>query len=189
MKLKLIVLLVLSSMQMYGSAEDKIVDAIRSSDPRTLRQLLLPGFRIGKDEKKRYQELAKGITNKTYADQYSYSVSDLGRFMKAGLKCAGAAFLFMQAKPDEVKNEGTEYVSTVFPNFFSGYDKIFRHKVNRGILGFLGVWFAYSGLVDIGRVAGKKQSHDEHINALAVETIINRIPVCDTNSSGPTYLL
>lgn len=91
MKVKIVALLMACHLLYYpyilSDSEDRIVDAIESSDPDALRDLLIPGFLIRLEDKKRYVNLAQERTNATHAQLNKFKGTDL-------LHCAeGAAYL------------------------------------------------------------------------------------------------
>ncbi len=71
--------------------EDKLMLAIEASNPVEVRKFVIPGYFIQADQKSRYRERAREVSNQTYIELNSYGLSDLAKIVSGFVKCSAAA--------------------------------------------------------------------------------------------------
>lgn len=188
----------------FCDAEDKIVDAIEASDPDILRGLIIPGFLIRLEDKKRYATLAHSVTNRTHTELQRLCFSDLYRTAKGMLYLvAGGVFGFLAAGNVADKSvwnalfnnaqgrikiifeadggEARELAGAAQPEKKSFISK---ERV-AGVLGALSLFFVGKSVGLFHDVLTKKSRLEKHNNALTVEAIILRLPAFDNGCFIP----
>lgn len=180
MKLYLLLILVtIISKPLFATDLHAIMKAIQASDPVALRYLLIAGFSIKTEEKKKFLVQAQQITNRTYTHLHKNSVSDLFRFIRGGLKMTGGlataytGYNFYKGYWDKSTfNENHALVSYEMNND--------EKKVACACLGLISSYLLYKGSQEWMDILSKQQRFVHHRAALAVEAIIHRLPTCDT---------
>lgn len=203
-------ILVLSHSLSFCTSGDKVVDAISASDPEMLRDLIIPGFLIRLEDKKRYVSLAQEITNTTHAQMHKFRASDIFNTVK-GFSYLGLSTVFAYmgfdywasnrswsrlfslgniklavqtqraARAERAARAGTDVDADEEIN-------LVNEKIVVPILGALGVYFAGKGLGTFHAILTKQKSVDIHNNALTVEAIIQRLPAFDNGCFVPGSL-
>lgn len=157
-----------------------IEDAIKTSNPAALRHVLISGFTIHSDEKKRYLALAHDITNKTYADLHQNSIADVGRFIRGSLKMVGgAAALYTGYQFYKGYWDRATYVEQDHGGLGLAEYQIEDPQARGAVyvlLGFVSSYLGYKGLEDWGGILSKRYRFAKHCSALAVEAIVQRLP-------------
>lgn len=186
MNIKYIVVMMLLLPKGLVAQEDKIIEAIKNSDPRSLGQLLMPGFYIGREDKKRYLELAKEVTNKTYTEQYHASMGDFVRHgLNAGIKGGLAYTIYESIKNVSYRDSEKKITLTHLKGMLNWNDD---GLIKPALLAVVAIGLGLSALSHIKKFLSKRESYKRHRNALAVEAIISRLPACENGYSGPTFL-
>lgn len=188
MNIRYSILIALLSFPLYG-IEDKMIDTLKRIDTDNLNRLLIPGFFIGKDELKRYLDVAKEMTNRTHQELHSYSGWDIIRFGKGlgqialGGASLAAAYLYYKGHWD---------ISLWAPagdklRKIKGQDLTDAHQ--RGaVYGILGLfsWYMFTDAMEqFSAIIDKKDRLDNHRRALQNEAVIQRIPVIDSICALP----
>lgn len=175
-------LIVLMSVPIYA-LEDKMIDSLQRIDTDNLNKLLIPGFFIRAEEKKRYLDVAKEMTNRTHQELHSYSGWDIVRLGK-GLSqlalsgaSAAAAYLYYKKHWDI----SLWSVHPGQPRRIQGQDltDIYQRSAVYGVLGFLSWYMLCDSLEQFSAIIDKKDRLDNHRRALQNEAVIQRIPVID----------
>lgn len=188
MNILYIILIALLSFPLSG-IEDKMIDTLKRIDTDDLNRLLIPGFFIGKEELKRYLDVAKEMTNRTHQQLHSYSGWDIIRFGKglgeialAGVSLT-AAYLYYKEHWDI--SRWTPDVDKI--RIIKGQDLTDAHQ--RGaVYGILGLftWYLFTDAMEqFSAIINKKDRLDNHRRALQNEAVIQRIPVIDAICSLP----
>ncbi len=177
-----------------NDTQDLIIEALKNSDPEALRQLLMPGFYIHSDQKKKYYAYAQEVTNRSYADLSSHSASDVPSIVFGTAKLAIAAlfgylgYRYYYGRMDVSSfGEAPNYIPE--SNRYFSMDTPADRPYRTGVLvalASLAAYFGYNGLEEFSSVLSKYPRLVRHHDALAVEAIISRIPSCDTGSCLPT---
>lgn len=183
-------------------SEDKIVEAIEASDPDALRGLIIPGFLIRLEDKKRYVALAHSVTNRTHAELQKFSLSDVARSAKglfylglggtfgllggefftgwkADIPLPGQGTIKIELVPNEGAPKQVVGDANAHKKFLIGKQSIV------GTFGALGVYFTGKSLGLFHDVLTKKSRLTTHNNALTVEAIILRLPAFDNGCFIP----
>ncbi len=176
-------------------AEDRIMAAILASDPVAASHFLMPGFFVRADQKKEYLFKAQEMTNQTYMELNEFGLSDIARLLIGLTKCALGASALWYAAPKLSSwysaKEGGDAPPTVggaaaavapalpaepkVDKFSLEGLKGVRTKIGSALCG---AYVALRGLKDLKTLGTRSQRYINHHNALAVEAIIQRLPVC-----------
>ncbi len=196
MKMKLLAALLLSSVMVQANNTDKMVEAIRRVDPDYLNQLLIPGFFIRPEEKTRYLAKAQEMTNRTFNELQSFSLGDCIRFVSGSVKsglgalCVGLAYGCYNGLLDvsRWKWEGEPAQRRIVTQDFLATDANYQ-KGAAGVLGVLSLYLLNNGWTDFSDITSKKSRLLRHRNALAVEAVIQRLPVCESDGECESSLM
>jgi hypothetical protein len=157
------------------ATDDRFLDAIKRSDPEYLHQLLMPGFYIRADDKKKYFALAQDMTNKTFSELHKFSYFDSIRSLNALGKLGTSAFSLIGL----IAFYRTNW--TIFryddANQPVGLETTKERSVIYGFLGALTTYFGFKAITDFTSIFSKQERFERHRNALAVEAVIQRLPV------------
>ena len=172
--------------------DDKMEEAIKNIDPDSLNKLLIPGLIMTAADKKKYVAMSREITNKTYKDLYSYSLSDIVRFargvIKGGIGAAGLAGLYFyhQGTVDlsqwQVRDKKSRIISSQEIT-----DKQHIYSVY-AILGGLSLYFLHLGGKELSDIMHKKNRMKRHRDALINEAVLQRLPVSEVGTSESILL-
>lgn len=172
------------------SADDKLGETIRRNDPSNLNHLLVPGFFITSEEKKRYFTMAQKMTNATYEELHSISLQDIMNFVKGtakvGVAALGGAALYAYWRGYADISQWSGYsdenpqIRNCRTNELSGH---YRKGLYTG-LAVLSSYLLCSGVRDFIRIIRKEHRLHRHKDALAVEAVIQRLPVCEPEECG-----
>lgn len=221
-----------NTMAAFGT-EDKIIETVEHSNPERLQCLLMPGFLIRLEDKKRYVGLAQDVTNRTFADLHKTCFYDVIK----GARCAlyvGLAIYFGKHFYDNVSflrpvlsslvplvgNRSGEQVQQPPANAAQGqsqqppinaapaqqsvhqpaHEQPGISECGGGIIKMLSdhsaalcgaafsTYFANKALKEFKEILVSKARQKRHKNALAVETIIQRLPAFDNGCFIPGSL-
>ena len=173
-------------------AEDKMEEAIKNIDPDAVHRLLIPGYIMRSEDKKRYVAMAREVTNKTYNKLNDISFGDFFRLIKfsvkSGLALAGLTGLYLYhtkrveitVKPD---------LLDVFGEYFSKESKDVINKYSLySLLGASTLYLVDQSWREFSAIRNSESRMEEHRNALINEAVLQRLPVCEAGTSESILL-
>lgn len=182
MKIRYIILIGLLSSRIYA-IEDKMIDSLKRIDTDRVRKLLIPGFFTGPEEKERYLQVAKEMTNRTHQELQSLSGWDIIRLGKGlsqlalGGAAAAAAYFYYKRQwdislwsiePDKTRKIKAQDLTDV------------HHRYGvYAVLGCMSWYMLSEAMGQFSAIIDKKDRLDNHRCALQNEAVIQRIPVID----------
>jgi hypothetical protein len=149
-------------------AEDRIMAAIIAMDPVKTSQFLMPGFFVSEKQRREYILAARKVTNETFMELDQYGFGDIACLLSGITKTVLGAGTLWYIVPEFLKN------SPQVPTDIAGTQEIAK-KISVGLCGLCAVAL---GMQDLSMFGTMYQRYVDHHNALAVEAIIQRLPVC-----------
>ena len=178
-------------------ADEAITAAVKSSDIESLKWLLMPGTYVRLQDKKLYSSLAQQKTKETYMNLDAFGLADIRHGTMAFLKAAAALFFgyeFYNRMIEEKDHGKTGLVrdislwnlvlEDVRPTLVAApreslerLGEIMKDNWQTVCYSVITTYFAAKSYDDLCSIANKDERHARYLRALAVESIVARVPV------------